>query len=499
MRPYYYYVQEVKKSKGDSAVAFSSYISGEKLKSERDGKEYDKGHGGVVYKEVMLPDHVPEEFSDREYLWNSVEKVEKHPKAVFARKYLFGLDFDLPVDDIINILRGYLKENFVSRGMICDFAVHEPDAGCKTLHVHMLCPTREMDEEGGWKGKYVLRYRDLDNGEKVLRSYRATDWGDFDTLEKWKRNWENTWNPILAELGLEEIRKISSKALGFTFINLVRESFMVRARTEKGQPTEVHEINDMIDRTNQDNRRLYLERAELKDDIARLEKQHDALLLGFGRDLIPRLGKAQYTLLRDTSDPDSGKENAFRILYVYGFRPGDRLEYVRDLRDGIADYRKFIEKQAKKDSDEIDEAVKIIRRGEAYNRDCLAVFRQYSSLPPVSKSVYYLTHKKDIWSWKEAYEDLRDHIGPDGEFESGTLKKKIETLRIDLIEKLAELEELDFQLPILEDALKVAEDDPGSYENWLVKAISEMELEEAADDTVYISSAPVRSGFEPEL
>ena len=51
MRSYCLEATEVRRSKGDSAVAFSSYISGEELTSERDGKVYK---GNSVYTSDIL-------------------------------------------------------------------------------------------------------------------------------------------------------------------------------------------------------------------------------------------------------------------------------------------------------------------------------------------------------------------------------------------------------------------------------------------------------------
>ncbi|MDR0374058.1 MAG: MobA/MobL family protein, partial [Nitrososphaerota archaeon] len=59
------------------SVAHASYQSGERLqgKKGKDGKithDYTK-KSGVVHKEILLPDNAPEEFKDRETLWNAVE------------------------------------------------------------------------------------------------------------------------------------------------------------------------------------------------------------------------------------------------------------------------------------------------------------------------------------------------------------------------------------------------------------------------------------------
>lgn len=36
---------------------------------------------GVVHTEILLPPHAPPSFSDRETLWNEVEKAERGKKA----------------------------------------------------------------------------------------------------------------------------------------------------------------------------------------------------------------------------------------------------------------------------------------------------------------------------------------------------------------------------------------------------------------------------------
>lgn len=48
------------------------------MTNEFDGMIHDyTKKGGVVHTEILLPEHAPQEFSDRAILWNSVEKIEK--------------------------------------------------------------------------------------------------------------------------------------------------------------------------------------------------------------------------------------------------------------------------------------------------------------------------------------------------------------------------------------------------------------------------------------
>ena len=70
-------IKIISRNKGRSAVAASAYISATRQENTWDGTTHDytrKRH--VVYAEVMLPEHAPPEYADRNVLWNSVEWSE---------------------------------------------------------------------------------------------------------------------------------------------------------------------------------------------------------------------------------------------------------------------------------------------------------------------------------------------------------------------------------------------------------------------------------------
>ena len=52
-------------------------------------------------------------------------------------------------------------ENFVGRGMVVDFAVHQPDkedGGIQNPHFHVLCPIRPILPDGRWGSKQRREY-----------------------------------------------------------------------------------------------------------------------------------------------------------------------------------------------------------------------------------------------------------------------------------------------------------------------------------------------------
>ena len=68
----------------------------DKLQDEYYGKTHDYSKKtDLVFSKIFLPEHIPKEFSNREYLWNSVEKIEKSKNSQLARNLLFTLPREL--------------------------------------------------------------------------------------------------------------------------------------------------------------------------------------------------------------------------------------------------------------------------------------------------------------------------------------------------------------------------------------------------------------------
>ena len=121
-------IRIVQRSKGSSAVAGAAYQAGEKLFSEYDQKMknylYKKE---VVYTEVMLPTNAPPGYADRATLWNAAEEVEKQWNSQLARRFVVALPRETPTEMYPQMMQEYCREHFVSKGMCCDFAIHDPD------------------------------------------------------------------------------------------------------------------------------------------------------------------------------------------------------------------------------------------------------------------------------------------------------------------------------------------------------------------------------------
>ena len=73
----------------------------------------------------MLPAHAPRSFADRYTLWNSVEQVEKARDSQLAREIEAALPRELTREQQLALVRAYVKDNFVDKGMCADFAIHD--------------------------------------------------------------------------------------------------------------------------------------------------------------------------------------------------------------------------------------------------------------------------------------------------------------------------------------------------------------------------------------
>lgn len=151
----------------------------------------------------MLPTNAPPEYFDRATLWNSVEMNEKQWNAQLARRIVLALPKEISREEQILMLQQYCKEQFVSKGMCVDFALHDKNDG--NPHAHIMLSMRTIDENGNWLPKSRKVY-DLDeNGERIRlpsgnwKSHKenTVDWNEHSNAEIWRHSWEVITNSFL--------------------------------------------------------------------------------------------------------------------------------------------------------------------------------------------------------------------------------------------------------------------------------------------------------------
>ena len=277
----------ISRGSGRSAVAAAAYRAGEKLYSERDGLVHDyRAKGGVEHAEIMLAEGAPEAFANRGALWNAVEAVERHKSAQLAREIEIALPRALSAQERLELVRGYVAENFVSRGMCADFALHSGhkgpapgqgrEAAKSNPHAHILLTMRPIEGEGfGAKSKnsYALD----ENGERIKAKAGwkkikepTTDWDSRENIFLWREGLADRINSEMERLGLaERVDHRSYEAAGIEREPTVHLGPAASQMEARGAKTELGDINRGIEERNK-------AAEQLSEEIQKLEQEREA-------------------------------------------------------------------------------------------------------------------------------------------------------------------------------------------------------------------------------
>lgn len=179
-------VQIISRVNDRSAVFAAAYRAGERLNDERLGKvaDYTKKRR-PLHTEILAPPNAPSWVFDRESLWNQVERAEKRKDSQLAREITVALPIELSVEQQIELVRGYVREQFVQQGMVADFAVNQPKrSNSSNFYAHIMLTTRSVGPDGF--------------GQK------ERSWNQPEFLNAWREKWAKHINQALAEAGSEE-------------------------------------------------------------------------------------------------------------------------------------------------------------------------------------------------------------------------------------------------------------------------------------------------------
>lgn len=321
MAIYHCSIKIISRSSGRSAVASAAYRAGEKLLNDETGILHDfTRKGGVVMSEILLPEHVPDAFSDRQILWNEVQKTERRSDAQLAREVEVAFPVEMKRSQQIECIRDYIQENFVSEGMIADWALH--DKGDGNPHAHIMLTVRGFDENQHWQQKtktvfantrdaegrpvfdptlpsydpkdreHTSQYRipQLDeNGMQKTRIRKgkgteylwekitipANDWNDRQNAEKWRASWAQHCN-----LYLEKEKQIDHRSYarqGLDREPTIHEGVTARNMELAGMTADRCQIN-----------REVRDRNSIREQIRKLTAELTAAILKKARELYER-------------------------------------------------------------------------------------------------------------------------------------------------------------------------------------------------------------------
>ena len=299
MAIYHLEAKVVSRGAGRSAVAASAYLSCSRLYNDYDGIQHDyTKKQGLVWQEVFLPEYAPQEWKDREQLWNAVEEVETAKDSRLAREFVVALPIELSREEQIELLQEFIQEQFLSDGMCADAAIHDTDG--HNPHAHILLTVRPLDKQGKWQYKTEKEYLCMKNGEErgfTAAEFRAAQnegwekqypykvgkkkvymtpsaaeaqglvradkhpkstrygrqnpiserWNSEEQLTAWRAAWADVSNRCLERAGHEErIDHRSNAARGLDEQPTIHEGVTARALERKGIIADRCEINRQI-------------------------------------------------------------------------------------------------------------------------------------------------------------------------------------------------------------------------------------------------------------
>ena len=472
---YHCSIKIVSRGKGKSAVAAAAYRSGEKLTNEWDGLTHDyTKKGGVVHSEILLPAHAPPAFSDRSTLWNSVELSEKSNNAQLAREVEIALPVELSREEQTRLVREYCSSQFVSKGMIADFNLH--DTGGGNPHAHILLTMRPLDEKGAWLPKSKKEYVLDENGEKIrlpsgrykTRKVDLVDWNNRENAEVWRRAWADLANEFLAQNNRpERIDHRSYERQGIEQIPTVHVGVSATQMEKKGIVTERGELNRNIKAANRILREIRRLVRGLKDWLAELKERKAALLESLAEarvqasePTIPQL-LARYMEQRGEERADWTSKGKLKGAVSDFNKVQAAMEFLRQKEistvetldrqlDGISETAVAIRdsmRKAERRIKDIDTLLSHIENYEKYK----PVYREYAAIGwKKQKEKFAEAHRSELEAYRAAARYVKAHL-PGTSYSRKELEAERKDLAAALPGKREELEAVQADVRTLRD------------------------------------------------
>ena len=439
MAIYHLCIKIISRGKGKSAVAASAYRSGEKIKNEYDGIVHDfTRKGGIAHTEILLPQNAPQEFSDRGTLWNSVEKIEKSKNSQLAREIEIALPKELDREKQINLVRDYVKENFVKVGMCADIALH--DKGDGNPHAHILLTMRPLNEDTTWGAKSKKEYILDENGEKVklkngnykTRKINTVDWNEQDKAEHWRKAWADITNKYLEENSIQnKVDHRSYLRQGIEQIPTIHLGVSATQMEKKGIATDRGNINREIKHQNMILREISRRIKALLNWIRGIGKEEKAENENTKSTLPPKenLLSVLENLIRKNAD--NHNTDLEKYIESYQLLKEKNITSISELKENILDLRDKIYNttRAIKDTEKkIDDRVQLIEQAEKYLK-LKDTYKVYTKLKKSKQEDFYNEHTAEIILLESAKKYLKENLGENKTLAISKWKLEVATLK----------------------------------------------------------------------
>ena len=429
---YHCSIKIISRGKGKSAVAAAAYRSGEKLINNYDGITHDYTRkSGIAHTEILLPSHAPPDFQNRSALWNSVEKIEKSKNSQLAREIELAIPKELPPEQQIELVREYVKDNFVSVGMCADIAIHDKKDG--NPHAHIMLTMRPLNENGEWGAKSKKEYITDKNGERIklkngnfkTKKVDTVDWNERSKAELWRSKWAELANKYLEQNSIaDRIDHRSFERQGTDQIPTIHLGVAASQMERKGITTERGNINREIKAHNRILAEIKAKIASLKNWLAdifkRKEKQPPVQNL---IEILQELSKPQKVNMQyRIYNP---KKLAEQIQYLQDNKIftvpqlDETVNSVHDEYDNIRITLKEVEGRLKS-------LAELVKQAEIYRRH-KELYKQYHSLSGNKADMFRIRNYTEIALYEAAEKYLKENVNG-STLEVGKWKTDIATL-----------------------------------------------------------------------
>ena len=255
-------ITPLSRSQNRNAIAAAAYRAGQRLVDDCDyssktRKVFDyRRRGGVVATGVILPEHTPSCFYDRQTLWTAAEKAETRKNSRVAREALISLPHELTDKQRQEAVERFCKHLVGRYGAGVDYAIHRPhkDSDSRNHHAHVLFTTRAFTHEG--LGAKIRALDDKEQGKAEINHMRSV--------------WEKIGNNALQQANRPE--RINKKSLEAQNINKLPEPKQGAIATSKQRKQQhsyagadrqaVKAYNRIIQRYPRSERAKYIQQAK---------------------------------------------------------------------------------------------------------------------------------------------------------------------------------------------------------------------------------------------
>jgi len=206
-------MENISRGEGQSSVNSAAYRHRKVFFDNRTGEVCGRKTAhkkDLAFAQIFAPEHTPPDLIvDSETLWNAVEASEKRKDARLAKEFKIALPAELTPEQNIELTAAFVLEHFTKQGIIADVVIH--DINGHNPHIHIMGTTREILSTGF--------------GKKVR------EWDRPETLDSWRKGWQNICNGFLELYGHDE--RVDHRSIRVQYEEALEQATVATTNEEK--------------------------------------------------------------------------------------------------------------------------------------------------------------------------------------------------------------------------------------------------------------------------